>query len=465
MYDLAVIGAGPGGYEAAAYAARRGMKVILFEKDKVGGVCLHIGCIPTKTLLRSARAYADCREAERYGVTVSAPVFDLKAVQERKRQVVGTLCKGVEGMLKAAGVELVRAEARVAGRGRVTADGQGVEAAHILVATGSTPAVPPIPGLRESPAVVDSTGILGVERVPGSLVVIGAGVIGLEFACLFAEVGTSVTVVEMLDRVAPALDEEIGRRLQAELRRKGIAVHLSCRVTRVDGNRVHYLDAEGKEQSAAGELVLNATGRRPSVSGLGLEEAGVVVERRGIRVDDWGRTNVPGIWACGDCTGRLLLAHSATREGIVAVNTMCGRRDRMRFGAVPMVVYTHPEAAQVGATEEELKRQGVAYRKAVVPMAVAGRFLVEEAGKAGTVKVLVDERYGRVLGVSMIGGPCGEFIAAAAAMVELELRVEDVREIVFPHPTVSEALKEAVLHAAPPAGALAPAAAPAAARS
>jgi dihydrolipoamide dehydrogenase len=447
MYDLAVIGAGPGGYEAAAYAAKLGKKVVLFEKGEVGGVCLNVGCIPTKTLLRSARAYSDCREAERYGVTVSAPVFNLTAVQERKKQVVATLCKGVSAMLKGAGVELVKAEARLAGRGKVVAGEREYEAVNILLATGSVPAVPPIPGLRESKAVVDSTGILELQQVPESLVVIGAGVIGLEFACFFAELGTVVTMVEMLERIAPVLDEEIGKRLQADLKKRKVSIQLSCRVTQVEGNTVHYTDAEGKPQSVSGTYVLNATGRQPVLKGFGLEEAGVAVERRGIRVDECGRTNVPGIWACGDCTGRLLLAHSATREGMVAVHTMFGIPDRMRFSAIPSVIYTHPEVAQVGATEEELKRQGIAYRKAVMPMAIAGRCIVEEAGKSGTVKVLVSERHGQVLGVHMIGGSCGEFIATAAAMVELELCVDDVRQIVFPHPTLSEALRETVLHA------------------
>jgi dihydrolipoamide dehydrogenase len=251
----------------------------------------------------------------------------------------------------------------------------------------------------------------------------------------------------MLDRIAPVLDEEIGKRLHADLKKKKVVIQLSCRVTQVEGNTVHYTDAEGKPQSVSGTQVLNATGRQPVLKGFGLEEVGVAVERRGVRVDECGRTNVPGIWACGDCTGRLLLAHSATREGIVAVNTMFGIPDRMRFSAIPSVIYTHPEVAQVGATEEELKRQGIAYRKAVMPMAIAGRFIVEEAGKSGTVKVLVSERHGQVLGVHMIGGCCGEFIATAAAMVELELCVDDVRQIVFPHPTLSEALKETVLHA------------------
>lgn len=447
MVDLAVIGAGPGGYEAAAYAAKLGKKVVLFEKSEVGGTCLNVGCIPTKTLLRSARALSDCREAGRYGVTVGTPVLDLKAVQERKRQIVTALCKGVTAMLKGAGVELVKADAKIAARGRVVAGERTVEAAHILVATGSIPAVPPIPGLRESKSVLDSTGILALDQVPESLVVIGAGVIGLEFACFFAELGTSVTMVEMLDRIAPVLDDEIAKRLQADLKKKKVHIHLSCRVTGVEGNTVHYTDAEGTPQSVRGTYVLNATGRQPVTKGFGLEEAGVVVERRGIRVDECGRTNVPGIWACGDCTGRMLLAHSATREGIVAVNTMFGTPDRMRFSAIPSVIYTHPEVAQVGATEEELKKQGIAYRKSVQPMAIAGRFMVEEAGKAGTVKVLVSASHGQVLGVHMIGGCCGEFIASAAAMVELELCVEDVREIVFPHPTISEALKETVLHA------------------
>lgn len=447
MYDVAIIGAGPGGYEAAAYAAKLGKKVVLFEKSEVGGTCLNVGCIPTKTLLRSARALSDCREADRYGVTVGTPVLDMNAVQARKKQVVSALCKGVATMLKGAGVELVKAEAKIAGVGRVVAGERTFEAANILLATGSVPAVPPIPGLRESKGVLDSTGILELSQVPESLVIIGAGVIGLEFACFFAELGTAVTMVEMLDRIAPVLDEEIAKRLQADLKKKKVAINLSCKVTRVDGSTVHYTDAEGKPQSVSGTYVLNSTGRQPVTKGFGLEEAGVVVERRGVRVDECGRTNVPGIWACGDCTGRMLLAHSATREGIVAVNTMFGKPDRMRFSAIPSVIYTHPEVAQVGATEEELKKQGIAYRKAVLPMAIAGRFMVEEAGKAGTVKVLVSERHGQVLGVHMIGGCCGEFIAAAAAMVELELCVEDVREIVFPHPTISEALKEGVLHA------------------
>jgi dihydrolipoamide dehydrogenase len=447
MYDLIVIGAGPGGYEAAAYAGSLGKKVALFEKQYLGGVCLNVGCIPTKTFLRSAKALEDCHEAALYGVETSAPKLDMKKVQARKQEVVSTLVKGVAGLLKRNKVEVIMAEAKLAGRNKVVADGKTYEATNILLATGSVPAVPPIPGLKDSPAVLTSTGILDQDQIPESLVIIGGGVIGLEFACFFAELGTKVSVVEMLPTIAPVVDSEISKRLMQSLSKSGVDFNLSCRVTKVEGNTLFFTDNAGQERQIAATYILNSTGRSVAVAGLGLEEVGVDFERRGIKTDEWGKTNVPGIWACGDVTGRCLLAHSATREGIVAVNNMFGKPDRMRFGAIPSVVYTHPEVATVGATEEQLKQAGVAYRKAVLPMAVAGRFTVEYAGKAGTVKVLVSEKYGQVLGVHMIGGCCGEFIASAAAMIELELRVEDVREIVFPHPTVSEALKETVIHA------------------
>lgn len=447
MYDLIVIGAGPGGYEAAAYAAKLGKKVALFEKNELGGTCLNVGCIPTKTLLRSAKALEDCHEAKLYGVHTAEATIDMAAVQARKKSVVDTLSKGVAGMLKRAGVDVIKAEAKITAPGKVSADGKTYEAANILVATGSVPAAPPIPGLRDNPLVLDSTGILDLNAVPDSLVVIGGGVIGLEFASFFATVGSKVTVVEMLPKIAPVVDDDIAKGLMTALKKLGVTFNLSCKVTRIEGSTLVFTDPDGKEQQVTGTYILNSTGRSPVLKGVGLEECGVVCDRRGIKTDEFGKTNVPGIWACGDVTGRCLLAHAATREGIVAVNNMFGKPDRMRYCAIPSVVYTHPEVAQVGATEAELKEKGVAYRKAVMPMAIAGRFIVENAGKTGTVKVLVSEKYGQVLGVHMIGGSCGEFIASAAAMVELELCVEDVHQIVFPHPTCSEALKETIIHA------------------
>ncbi len=446
MYDLMVIGAGPGGYEAAAYAAKMGKTVALFEKQALGGTCLNVGCIPTKTLLRSARALADCEEAGKYGVSVGEPTFDMKKVQARKKKVVGALCKGVAGMLKNSGVEVIKAAAEIVARGQIKADGKIYDGQNILIATGSVPAVPPIPGI-DSESVLDSTGILELEDVPESLVVIGGGVIGLEFACFFAELGTAVTVVEMLPKIAPVVDSEIAKRLMSGMKKSGVTFHLSSMVTRIDGNALTFKDAKGEETTLEGTYILNATGRMPVTDGLGLEAVGVETDRRNVKTDAFGKTNVPGIWACGDVTGRCLLAHSATREGIVAVNNMFGKPDRMRFDAIPSVIYTHPEVASVGPTEDQLKEAGVAYKKVSLPMAIAGRFMVEYEGHSGTVKALVGEEYNQVLAVHMIGGACGEFIASAAAMVELELCVDDVREIVFPHPTVSEALKETIIHA------------------
>jgi dihydrolipoamide dehydrogenase len=443
MYDLIVIGAGPGGYEAAAHAAHLGKRVALIEKGRSGGTCLNVGCIPTKTLLKSARVFAECQAAARYGVRVGDVQFDIAAVIERKNRIVGTLTRGVDGMLKRAGVEVIAGHGRIAGRDRVTIDDRTLETRNVLIATGSRPATPPIPGLT-SDTVVDSTAILDRPDVPRRMVIIGGGYIGLEFACFYSAIGTEVTVVEMLPHVAAGTDRDIAARLARELQKSGVQMLTSCRVTGIEDGAVAYTNAAGTSETIAADLVLNATGRVPVVEDLGLEQAGVDFTPRGIRTSDEGRTSVPGIWACGDVTGRRLLAHAATREGIVAVNNMFGKPDRLRYAAIPSVIYTHPEVAAVGYTEEELQAQGSAYLKASVPITVAGRFLVENEGASGLVKVLAGARYGEILGVHITGDGASEFIVMAAAMIENEMCAEDIDRIVFPHPTVSEALKAAV---------------------
>ncbi|MGO8759214.1 MAG: dihydrolipoyl dehydrogenase [Terracidiphilus sp.] len=442
MYDLIVIGAGPGGYEAAAYAGHLGKKVCLIEKLELGGTCLNVGCIPAKTFLRSSKLFRECQEAALYGVKVGAPQFDISAVVERKNRIVATLNKGVQGLLKRAGVDVVQGHARLVSRGVVEVDGKRLEAANILLATGSRPAAPPIPGIR-SEHTLDSNTVFDLKSVPETLAIIGGGVIGLEFACFFQEVGTRVAVIEMLPQIAAGADGEIASRLRQILERKGIEFHLGARVSRIEGHTVHFTTAGGKDSSVTAELILNSTGRVPVVDDLGLEAVGLDFTPKGIKVTEQGKTNVAGIWACGDVTGRRMLAHAATREGIVAVNNMFGKRDRIRYNALPSVVYTHPEVAMVGRTEEELKAAHVEFKKSVVPMAVAGRFLIEHEGASGMVKVLCGARFGEVLGVHAIGDASSEFIVAAAAMVETESLASDVREIVFPHPTVSEALREA----------------------
>ena len=444
MYDLIVIGAGPGGYEAAAHAARMGKKVALIEKRYLGGTCLNVGCIPAKTFLRSSKLFHECAEAAGFGVRVGSFEIDMPAVVARKNRVVSTLTKGVEGMLKRAGVEMITGEARLVARNAVEVGGSRYEAANILLAAGSRPAVPPIPGIQ-SGQVFDSDTIFELKRVPQKTAIIGGGYIGLEFACFFNEIGSQVSVYEMLPQIATGADQEISSRMLQIMKRKGVEFNLSAKVLGIEGDTVQFQAADGSKGSATADCILNATGRSPNVQNLGLEEVGVDFSPKGVKTSDQGKTNVAGVWACGDITGRRMLAHAATREGIVAVNNMFGRKDRIRYQAIPAVIYTHPEVASVGRTEEELKTLGIEYKKSVVPMAVAGRFLVENEGGTGMVKVLAGAKYGELLGVHAIGDGSSEFIVAAAAMVETGMCVEDASEIVFPHPTVSEALREAIL--------------------
>lgn len=442
MYDLIVIGAGPGGYEAAAHAGKMGRKVALVEREWIGGACLNVGCIPTKTFLRSSKLFVECQHAAAFGVEISSVKFNLASVVQRKNKVVGALTRGVEGLLKKSGVEIIRGHARLAPKNTVLVGDQTHAAKNILIATGARPAVPPIPGI-DSKTVIDSTGALNLEDLPRRVAVIGGGYIGLEFASFFAGVGSEVTVIEMLPQIAAGSDHDIANRLQQVLKKAGISFLTGSKVTGISGNTVQC-----DSTSVVADCIINATGRVPVLDGLDLEEAGIDFDHKGIKATDQGKTNVPGVWACGDVTGRLMLAHAATREGIVAVNNMFGHPDRLRYDAIPAVMYTHPESSSVGRTENELKAAGVEYKKSLVPMAVAGRFLVENEGATGIVKVLAGARYGEILGVHALGDLSSEFIVAAAQMIEMEMCVSDVAQIVFPHPTVSEALKHAILELA-----------------
>ena len=445
MYDLIVIGAGPGGYEAAAHAGQMGKKVAVIEKRYIGGTCLNAGCIPTKAFLKSSKLLAECRKAAQYGIQIGEAHLDMGALLARKSKIVGTLTRGVDTLLKRSGVEVIQGHGRLTSRNAVDVEGRSYEARNILIATGSKPAVPPIPGI-DSDRVLNSTSVLELNALPERMAIIGAGYIGLEFASFFAEVGTKVAVFDVLPETNAAGDKDISKRLIDAIRRSGVDLRFSARITRIEGNTLHYENEGGAEQHQA-DYILNATGRVPVLDGLGLDEVSIDYSRKGIKTSDRGKTSVPGVWACGDVTGRRLLAHAATREGIVAVNNMFGQPDRIRYNAIPAVIYTHPEVASVGFTETELQAQGIEYRKSTVPMAVAGRFLIEHEGGSGVIKALVGGRYGNLLGVHAIGDGSSEFIMAAAFMIENELRVSDVRELVFPHPTIGEALKEAIIHA------------------
>jgi len=446
VYDLIVIGAGPGGYEAAIQAGRLGKKVMLVEQERIGGACLHVGCIPAKAFLRSSRLCRECREAASFGVQVGAVKFDLPMVIERKDRIVAGLAGGIASLLEHAHVDVRAGHARILARGQVQVGDERAEAANILIATGSRPAVPPIPGI-DSGRVIDSTSAFDRTDIPARVAIIGAGCVGLEFATFFSDVGSEVTVFELLPRIAAGWDRDVADRLRKSLQRRGITFHLSCQVLGIDGGVIRFSDGQGSSRTCEADRILSATGREPVVADLGLEDVGVDFSAGGVRITDHGNTNVPGIWACGDVTGRHMLAHVARREGIVAVDNMFSRPSRMRYDAIPAVIYTHPEAASAGRNEEQLKAAGIGYKKTTVPMSIAGRFRIENEQENGFLKLLTGAAYGELLGVHALGDLSSEFIVAASALIESEVSVKHAAEVVFPHPTVSEALREAIRRA------------------
>ena len=456
MYDLAIIGGGPGGYVAAGRAGAAGLSVILFEKNSLGGVCLNEGCIPTKTLLYSAKVYDYTRHADRYGVNVDASSVDFGAVFKRKEKVVKKLVGGVKAQMRGAGVEVVAEEAVISGRSgegfAVAAGDVEYQARNLLICSGSEAVVPPIPGLREGlgSTVLTNREILSLTEQPAELVVIGGGVIGMEFASFFNSIGTQVTVVEMLPKILGPMDDEISAMLQAQYEKKGVTFHLSCKVVAVEGDTVVYETPEGETCRVRGDRILVSVGRRASFQDIGLESIGVELALNpagrpyGIKVDEHMRTNVPGVYAAGDVTGFSMLAHTASREGEVAVNDILGKPDRMRYDAIPGVVYTNPEVAGTGLTEAEAARKGLDVAVLRLPMAFSGRFVAENERGEGLCKVVADRASRRVLGVHMLGNPCSEIIQGACIAIEQGMTVEQLQQVVFPHPTVSEILKETV---------------------
>ena len=447
MYDLAIIGGGPAGYVAAERAGAAGLAVVLFEKRELGGVCLNEGCIPTKTLLYSAKMYDHATGGKKYGIMAGEVSYEYKKIMDRKTKVVRKLVGGIKMKLEACNVAVVRGEAMIE-RGDeqgvvVGCEGQSYEAKRLLICTGSEAFVPPIPGVEGNAAVVTNREMLALAEAPSSLVVIGGGVIGMEFASYCNSLGIPVTVIEMLPEILGGMDKEVSEMLRGIYAKRGVKFCLQCKVTAVDGNTVHYVDAEGNAQQCEGDKILVSVGRRPVLKGYGLENLAVDVER-GIKVNGVMQTSLPNVYAAGDVTGFSLLAHTASREAEVAVNHMLGIEDCMEYNAIPGIVYTNPEVAGVGLTEEQAVNAGIEYRLHKLPMTYSGRFVAENEGMTGLCKVLVTPD-DKVLGVHMLGNSSSEFICAACMAITNGLSVEQLRRTVFPHPTVSEILKEAVM--------------------
>ena len=383
-----------------------------------------------------------------YGVFGDNIRFDYGKMVSRKKKVVRKLVLGVESKMKSNKVTVIKGEANINGRSsegiEITCNNEKYIGKNLLICTGSEASVPPIPGLQEAgEIIVTNREILELTERPESLVVIGGGVIGMEFASFYNSLGTHVTVVEMLPEILGGLDVEISAMLREIYTKKGITFHLNAKVTQVEGHKVVF-EKEGKTDTIEGEKILLSVGRRPVTQGFGLENLGVELLRGGIKVDEKMRTNVPGVYAAGDVTGFSLLAHTASREGEVVVNNLTGRNDIMRYNAIPGVVYTNPEVAGVGETEESAKAKNIAYKVVSLPMAYSGRFVAENEGGSGLCKVLVGEKHGEVIGVHMLGNPVSEIIYGACIAIEQEMTLKEMQEVVFPHPTVSEIIKETV---------------------
>lgn len=449
-YDLIVIGGGPAGYLAAERAGHAGFNTLLIEKRFVGGVCLNEGCIPSKVLLYSAKVYDYAKHGEKYGVVAGNVSFNHPAVIERKNKVVKTLVMGVKAKLKKNNVTVVEGFGEITARSSegyvVKANDQTYTAKRLLIATGSMPVIPPIPGVKEGMEkgyILTNREILDIKELPTSLVIVGGGVIGLEMASYFNSAGSKVTIIEMLDHIAGYTDREISEILKKNYIKKGIDFKLSSKVVEIREGSVIY-DSNGKKCTVAADKVLLSIGRKPVTDGIGLEKIGVELERGRIRVDEHGKTNIPEVYAAGDVNGTSMLAHTAYREAEVCINNMLGKKDIMRYHAIPSVIYTNPEVGCAGETEESAKEKGIDYEVVKLSMMYSGRYVAENEGGDGICKILIDKKYRKLIGVHMIGNYSSEIIYGAGIMIETEMRVNDIKEIVFPHPTVCEVIREGI---------------------
>ncbi|WP_370862266.1 dihydrolipoyl dehydrogenase [Parabacteroides faecis] len=446
-YDVAIIGGGPAGYTAAEKAAAGGLSTVLFEKNALGGVCLNEGCVPTKTLLYSAKVYDTIKHAQKYAIKAENPTFDFPKIIARKNKVVKKLTAGIRMKMTEHGVVVVNGEAEIKGR---AADGtisivcgeETYEAANLLLCTGSETVIPPIPGLAETDYWT-SREALQTKELPASLVIIGGGVIGMEFASFFNSMGTEVHVVEMLDKILGPMDKELSEMLQVEYAKRGIRFYLGHKVTAVHGGEV-TVEKDGESFVIEGEKVLLSVGRRPVTKGFGLETLSPEPFRNGIKVNQYMQTSLPNVYACGDITAFSLLAHTAVSEAEVAVKHILGKAGAgMSYKAIPGVVYTNPEIAGVGKTEEELQAEGIPYIVKKLPMAFSGRFVAENEQGNGVCKLILSEDE-TVIGAHLLGNPASELVVIAGIAIEKGMTAEELKSIVFPHPTVGEIIKEAL---------------------
>ena len=445
-YQVIIIGGGPAGYTAAEAAGKAGLSVLLFEKQNLGGVCLNEGCIPTKTLLYSAKTYDGAKHASKYAVTVSEASFDLSKIIARKSKVVRKLVLGVKSKLTSNNVTIINGEATILDKNKICCGEEIYECDNLILCTGSETFIPPISGI-DTVNYWTHREALDNKELPASLAIVGGGVIGMEFASFFNSLGVKVTVIEMMDEILGGMDKELSALLRADYAKRGITFLLSTKVVSLaqseEGVLVSYENADGAGNVTA-EKLLMSVGRRPVAKGFGLENLNLQrTERGSILVNGQMESSLPGVYVCGDLTGFSLLAHTAVREAEVAVHAILGKTDTMSYRAIPGVVYTNPEIAGVGQTEESLIAKGIAYRAVKLPMAYSGRFVAENEGVNGVCKVLLGDD-DTILGTHGLGNPASEIITLAGMAIEMKLKAAEWKKIVFPHPTVAEIFREAL---------------------
>lgn len=444
--DIIIIGAGPGGYETACQAAAKGKSVTIFNGGILGGTCLNEGCIPTKCLCRDAEIVATFKEADKFGIEDFTFTVDFNKISARKNEVVATLRDGVASMLKSAKVNVVDAKASFKDDHTVVADGEEYTADYIIIATGSTSRSLPIEG-HDLDCVMDSTAILNLEYIPESLTIIGGGVIGMEFASIFSNLGSKVTVIEFMKQILPPFDSDIAKRLKQTLSKKGVEIITSAAAKKIEQNSDYEIvvtyECKGKEASVTSTDLLMAVGRAPRVDGMNLEAAGVEYSPKGIPVDDFMRTNVPHIYAIGDVNARMMLAHVASFQGERALNDIIGVKDNIRFDLVPSAVFTLPECGMVGMTEEECKNRGIAVD--------CHKSFYRANGKAlalgepdGLCKLIFSKEEGRLLGAHIMGAEAADLAQQCADMMNSNITLEEMKDIIFGHPTISEVIRMAL---------------------
>lgn len=445
-YDIAIIGGGPAGYNAAERAATNGLKTVLFEKQAIGGVCLNEGCIPSKALLYSAKLADNAKSSSKYGINLEGmPSFDLPQIIKRKDKVVKKLTLGVRMKLAAAGVTIVEGEAAIESADketiRITCNHEPYEVSYLLLCTGSDIVIPPIKGLLE----IDywtSKETLENTVIPQSLAIIGGGVIGMEFASFFNSLGTKVSVIEMMPEILGSMDQEASALLRSEYKKKGVSFYLHTKVIEVSKSEI-TIEKDGKLSTIEAEKVLVCVGRKAALNTIGLDKLHIELLRNGVKVNQYMQTSNARVYACGDVTGFSMLAHTAIREGDVAIDHIVGIENKMSYEAIPNVVYTNPEMAGVGKTEEVIRAENKPFRIVKLPMSYSGRFVAENELGGGLCKLIMDD-HERIVGCHMVGNPASELIVVAGIAIERKFTVEEFQRVVFPHPTVGEIIHESL---------------------